>query len=130
MKTLAKMDGNTVVNIEAIDDWRCTNDNGQIDETVAKNHLTKTGSNPDEYILYMPETHINAPSIGGTYDSVNNKFIDKKPYSSWELNTTNWQWQPTGGWPADSKHNGGEKNYEWNEATQSIEPIIDTPDQE
>jgi len=78
----------------------------------------------------MPETHINAPSIGGTYDSVNNKFIGKKPYPSWELNTTNWLWQPAGGWPTDSKHNGGEKNYEWNEATQSIEPIIDNEPEE
>jgi len=125
MKTLAKIDGNTVVNIEAIDEWRCTNDNGQIDETVAKNHLIKTGANPDEYILYMPDTHINAPSIGGTYDSVNNKFIDKKPHSSWELNTTNWLWQPVGGWPADSKHNGGTKAYFWNTETESIEPVID-----
>ena len=63
MKTLAKIDGNTVVNIEAIDEWRCTNDNGQIDETVAKNHLIKTGANPDEYILYMPDTHINAQAL-------------------------------------------------------------------
>ena len=130
MKTLAKMDGNTVVNIEAIDDWRCTNDNGQIDETVAKNHLIKTGANPDEYILYMPDTHINAPSIGGTYDSVNNKFINKKPHSSWELNTTNWLWQPVGGWPADSKHNGGTKAYFWNTETESIEPVIDSEPEE
>tara|TARA_A100001391_G_scaffold74045_4_gene47891 strand:- start:994 stop:1389 length:396 start_codon:yes stop_codon:yes gene_type:complete len=125
MKTLAKMDGNTVVNIEAIDEWRCTNDNGQIDESVAKNHLIKTGANPDEYILYMPDIHINAPEIGGTYDSVNNKFINKKPHSSWELNTTNWLWQPVGGWPADSKHNGGTKAYFWNTETESIEPVID-----
>jgi hypothetical protein len=130
MKTLAKMDGNTVVNIEAIDEWRCTNDNGQIDETVAKNHLIKTGANPDEYILYMPDTHINAPSIGGTYDSVNNKFINKKPHSSWELNTTNWLWQPVGGWPADSKHNGGTKAYFWNTETESIEPVIDSEPEE
>ena len=130
MKTLAKIDGNTVVNIEAIDEWRCTNDNGQIDETVAKNHLIKTGANPDEYILYMPDTHINAPSIGGTYDSVNNKFINKKPHSSWELNTTNWLWQPVGGWPADSKHNGGTKAYFWNTDTESIEPVIDSGPEE
>jgi hypothetical protein len=130
MKTLAKMDGNTVVNIEAIDEWRCTNDNGQIDESVAKNHLIKTGANPDEYILYMPDTHINAPSIGGTYDSVNNKFINKKPHSSWELNTTNWLWQPVGGWPADSKHNGGTKAYFWNTETESIEPVIDSEPEE
>ena len=130
MKTLAKIDGNTVVNIEAIDEWRCTNDSGQIDETVAKNHLIKTGANPDEYILYMPDTHINAPSIGGTYDSVNNKFINKKPHSSWELNTTNWLWQPVGGWPADSKHNGGTKAYFWNTETESIEPVIDSEPEE
>ena len=130
MKTLAEIDGNTVVNIEAIDEWRCTNDNGQIDETVAKNHLIKTGANPDEYILYMPDTHINAPSIGGTYDSVNNKFINKKPHSSWELNTTNWLWQPVGGWPADSKHNGGTKAYFWNTETESIEPVIDSEPEE
>ena len=130
MKTLAKIDGNTVVNIEAIDEWRCTNDNGQIDETVAKNHLIKTWANPDEYILYMPDTHINAPSIGGTYDSVNNKFINKKPHSSWELNTTNWLWQPVGGWPADSKQNGGTKAYVWNTETESIEPVIDSEPEE
>ena len=78
----------------------------------------------------MPDTHINAPSIGGTYDSVNNKFINKKPHSSWELNTTNWLWQPVGGWPADSKHNGGTKAYFWNTETESIEPVIDSEPEE
>ena len=121
------MDGNTVVDIEAIDDWRCTNDDGQIDENVAKNHLTKTGFNPDDYILFFSETHINSPSIGGTYDSSNNKFINIKPFSSWELNTTNWQWQPSGGWPTDAKENGGTKDYIWDDATQTMNLRVDTP---
>jgi hypothetical protein len=125
MKTLAKLNGNTVVNIEAIDDWRCTNDEGQIDEAVAKNHLNKTGFNPNEYVLYISETHVNAPMIGGTYDSTNNKFISVKPFNSWTLNNTTYQWDPPVAYPTDSTFVGGENKYFWNETDQSWNPIID-----
>ena len=116
MKTLAKIDGSIVVNIEAIDDWRCTNDNGEIDPEVARNHLIKTGFNPDEYVLYMPETHINPPAKGSTYDSVNNKFISIQRFPSWVLNNTTWQWDPPISYPADAKAVGGDVNYVWDES--------------
>ena len=37
------------------------------------------------YIESTEET--KRASISGTYDQVNNKFIDKKPYESWTLNS-------------------------------------------
>ena len=129
MAILAKLDGsNNVVNIENLDDWRATDDDGNLSEATARNHLNKTGANVDEYKLYLPETHINKPSMGGTYDSENDKFIQPKPFSSWILNTSTWQWNPptSAPYPSDSVENGGTERYFWNDADQSWDRVVDT----
>jgi hypothetical protein len=50
--------------------------------------------------------------LGGSYDSINNKFINLKPYQSWVLGEDfNWQ-SPIGAKPEDG-------DYEWNEEDAS-----------
>ena len=88
--------------------------------TVSSNNVFSAGSGSDSK---------NTKTKSLAYLSAE-KFINKKPHSSWELNTTYWLWQPVGGWPADSKHNGGTKAYFWNTETESIEPVIDSEPEE
>jgi len=132
MAILAKLDeNNNVVNIENLDDWRATDDDNNLSETTARNHLNKTGFNVNEYKLYIPGTHVNMPSIGGTYDSTNNQFIKPKPYSSWVLNTSTWQWDPPSSapYPADSVYERGAIDgvrYFWNDTDQSWDRVVDT----
>ena len=49
--------------------------------------------------------------IGGTYDPVNDVFIDIKPFDSWSLDA-NYNWQPPTPYPDD------ENLYSWNEDNQ------------
>jgi hypothetical protein len=58
-------------------------------------------------------------SIGGTYDSVNNVFIDASPYPSWKLNTETHYWEAP-----IAKPNDGRK-YMWDESLISWRDITD-----
>lgn len=49
--------------------------------------------------------------IGGTYDSVNDVFIDIRPFDSWSLDE-NYNWQPPTPYPDDGNL------YSWNEDNQ------------
>lgn len=51
-------------------------------------------------------------TIGGSYDPVNDVFINKQPYLSWNLDN-DFEWQPPIAKPQDNN------NYRWNEQTLS-----------
>jgi hypothetical protein len=51
--------------------------------------------------------------VGGVYDSVNNKFIDLKPYESWDLNSE-FEWEsPSGPKPTDGFYKWNEESLSW-----------------
>lgn len=54
----------------------------------------------------------NYAEIGGSYDSVNDVFISKKPFESWVLNSS-YLWEAPIAYPSDGFL------YEWDEATVS-----------
>jgi len=55
----------------------------------------------------------NYAGIGYTYDETNDVFIAPKPYDSWVLDETKWQWKAPVDYPSDGK------DYTWNEETTS-----------
>lgn len=59
----------------------------------------------------------NYAFVGGTYDPIADAFISPKPYPSWILNTTTYEWDPPNppGWPPSNDGN----IYVWDESTQS-----------
>ena len=58
---------------------------------------------------------LNQPSIGGSYNSSSNGFIDKKLFNSWTLNTSTCRWEAPVAKPSDGK------DYNWNEESQGWE---------
>jgi len=54
----------------------------------------------------------NFASVGFTYDSSRDAFIEPKPYNSWTLNETTCLWEPPVAYPSDGK------SYEWDEVNQ------------
>ena len=54
----------------------------------------------------------NYAAVGGTYDSIRDAFIGRRPFASWILNETTCLWEAPISIPDD------DKNYVWNEATQ------------
>ena len=51
----------------------------------------------------------NFASVGFTYDSSRDAFIEPKPYNSWTLNETTCLWESPATYPSDGK------SYEWDE---------------
>ncbi len=47
--------------------------------------------------------------LGYTYDQTNDLFIPPKPYPSWVLNQTSWNWESPTSYPTDGE------DYIWNE---------------
>lgn len=65
---------------------------------------------------YNASFRYNYAGIGYSFDPAalpNGAFIPPKPYPSWLLNTTTYQWEAPVPYPNDGK------NYVWDEATQS-----------
>lgn len=57
----------------------------------------------------------NFAVIGGNYDSTHDVFYGPKPYPSWTLDQTHWDWVP----PVDYPEDAPEKNYRWDETSQT-----------
>lgn len=58
----------------------------------------------------------NYAGIGFTYDRDNDVFIPPKPFESWTLDQTIWDWVA----PVDMPDDAGPDNlYDWDESTQS-----------
>ena len=55
----------------------------------------------------------NFAGIGLTYDGKNDVFIPQKPFASWILNSTTWNWDAPIPYPNDGN------SYYWNESIQS-----------
>ena len=60
----------------------------------------------------------NYATIGGTYDTDNDVFINEKPFDSWVLNS-NWLWEAPVNYPTD------DEEYIWNEDSQSWESLLE-----
>ena len=65
-------------------------------------------------------------SIGGSYDPVNDVFINQQPHASWTLDE-NYDWQPPVPMPEASETR---KRREWNEANQRWEAFDPNTDVE
>lgn len=59
----------------------------------------------------------NYAGIGYTYDAENDAFIAPKPFNSWVLNNTTFQWEAPVAIPDDGKH------YVWNETDQQWDEV-------
>lgn len=69
---------------------------------------------PDE----KPALRGNYAFIGGSYDAVNDVFINPQPFLSWSISAeTNWLWEAPVPYPTDGKM------YDWDETTLSWVPI-------
>lgn len=60
----------------------------------------------------------NYPGIGYSYDYINDVFIPPKPFPSWILNNTTWNWDAPTPMPTDGKP------YIWDEATTSWKEVV------
>jgi len=60
----------------------------------------------------------NYAGIGYSYDYINDVFIPPKPFPSWTLNNTTWNWDAPTPMPTDGKL------YQWDEATKAWTEVV------
>ena len=60
----------------------------------------------------------NYAGIGYSYDYINDVFIPPKPFPSWVLNNTTWNWDAPTPMPTDGKP------YIWDEATKAWTELV------
>jgi hypothetical protein len=138
MAHFAKLGINSkVIGVHVVNDSDCMNADGVEDEEVGRQFLERLHNWP----LWKKTSYNtqgnkhssgddskafrgNYAGIGMIYDEDNDIFINKKPYSSWVLNTAEARWQsPIGDAPDLSDEESLTHYYEWNESGQSWDKI-------
>ena len=80
--------------------------------TIGNVHHNADGQ-PDEGVALRG----NYAGVGYTYDQAHDVFYPAKPYPSWTLDQSKWQWAPPVAYPTDGQE------YKWNENTISWDLI-------
>ena len=120
MAHFAKLDANNiVVDVLVVNNEDCQDDDGNEDEAVGVAFLQNLlGSDTSwKQTSYNANMRVRYASIGGSYDSTRDAFIDEKPFASWSLNTATLEWEPPVAYPTDGSI------YRWNETNQQWDAI-------
>jgi hypothetical protein len=95
--------------------------NNKIINVISADQAHINSLSDKEFYVEDDGNKVNPAMIGGTYDSLRDAFINKKPHPSWVLNETTCRFEAPIAYPADGSR---EKNYEWNEETTSWEEVV------
>ena len=105
---------NIVTEVLVVANRDTMNSQGNEQESIGIEFLkTLTGHETWIQTSYNGNIRKNYASIGYTYDSQRDAFISPQPFPSWTLNETTCQWNAPTSRPNDNKQ------YNWNESTQS-----------
>jgi hypothetical protein len=104
---------NIVITATVLDPSDCKDSSGNISEEVGANFLTNLLGG--RWIMTERESGFRKQfgDNGFKYDEENEVFISVKPYPSWTLNNTSFDWEAPVPYPTD------EKLYDWDETTLS-----------
>ena len=112
MASFAKIGlNNKVIEVLSVHNNELLDSNGVEQEVNGINFLTNLTGWAIWKQSFKNGTRKNQAGIGYTYNEDKDAFIAPKPYTSWILNETTYQWEAPSAMPDD-----GEK-YEWNETT-------------
>ena len=118
MAHFAKIDeNNVVIFVEVVSNDVATNEQAGVDflnglyGTTDTWKQTSYNTYGNVHALGGTPFRKNYATIGGTYDSTRDAFIDVKPYNSWSLNETTCLWEAPIPYPDDGNL------YEWDEET-------------
>jgi len=120
---------NKVINVEVVNNAVITDSNGDEQEQLGIDFLEQIhggGGVTYKQTSYNESIRKNFATVGGTYDSSKDAFIDPLPvgksspyasdevvWNSWVLNDTTCKWEAPSAYPTDGKP------YTWDESTTS-----------
>lgn len=119
MAHFAKLDNaNIVTQVVVLDNNVLTNDQNVEVEQLGIDFLENLyGHKLWKQTSYTGSFRGHYAGIGWRYDKGLDAFIAPKPYNSWTLNTTTFEWEAPVDYPNDNNH------YEWNEDDQQWDQI-------
>ena len=123
-----KSDNHEILRVVVISDQDVNNNGGELSteaETWVANNIPQDklikaaegGTYPNTYwkqTSYNNNFRGRFARVGGTYDSVNDVFVEPKPFPSWVLQDNNYQWEA----PVDKPDNTGYSTCVWYEEDQ------------
>jgi len=133
MAHFAKIDDNgLVLDVLYIENSKIENSEGIETESVGQNYLethnnwpankwikTSYNTKENQHVESGTAFRGNYASIGGTYDSTNNIFWNKKPHNSWTKNISGAKWQAPIAYPSITSEGSGDSEVgyriNWNE---------------
>jgi hypothetical protein len=114
MAHFAKLDENNVVTqVIVVANSDTADASGVEKEYIGAAFCEKLFGGTWKQTSYNGNIRKNYAGIGYTYDATIDAFVAPKPYPSWLLDTNTAQWQAPAPMPTD------EKNYSWDEASQT-----------
>ena len=96
MAHYARLDeNNNVIGVHKLDDFYELNDFAELDERRAYARLKEIHGDDTIWkkTSYNDNISLRYASVGGSYDPINDVFIDPKPYPSWVLNSETYIWE-------------------------------------
>ena len=125
-------DDNVVINVLYIENSIMMDGDGNESEAMGIAQCREGLNDPNARLVrtsYNASIRHTYAGIGYTYDEENDVFLTPKPWPSWVLNTTNWEWEsPVGVEPEMTEDQMSVGSfYEWNEETTSWDFIDMTP---
>jgi hypothetical protein len=123
-----KSDNHEILRVVVISDQDVNNNGGELStaaETWVANNIDQCslirerqgGTYPSTYwkqTSYNNNFRGRFARVGGTYDSVNDVFVEIQPFPSWVLQDNNYQWEA----PVDKPDNTGYSTCVWYEEDQ------------
>ncbi len=123
----ARVDSKNIVTyVTPMSSVLCHDENGNLDENLAINHLYESipDSENDRWIRGCREKSIrkNYPAISYTYDESRDAFIPPKPFDSWVLNEDTCVWDSPVPFP-ERPYPPEVETYIWDEDIVSWKPF-------
>lgn len=120
MAHYALLDENNIVKqVLYVDNQHTLDENGNESEELGIAQCKEGLNNPNAKLIktsYSNNIRVRYAGIGYIYDENHDAFIPPKPYSSWSLDTTTFEWNPPVAMPSNTPENGF---YIWNEDSQN-----------
>jgi len=113
MAHFAQLENNVVTKVIVVANQDILDENGQENEQKGIDFCSNLLGGTWKQTSYNGNIRKNYAGIGYTYDETLDAFIAPKPFNSWVLDETTYQWKAPVEMPTD------DKKYTWDEETTS-----------
>ena len=120
MAHFAKLDDdNTITQVIVVSDADCKDSSGNEVEAIGVAFCNNLLGGRWVQTSYNGNIRKRYAGIGYSYNEQYDVFIAPKPFNSWTLNTTTFDWDPPVRYPTEDSDAENPRYHTWNEASQT-----------